>query len=83
MSQGLRTVGPLCHNGPMTTTEAPFRVHCSHCGTMIHSDSPAIFDDRYPFCAMCEFVALMNDLDFALVMEEAPVLTPDDEEWWA
>lgn len=67
----------------MTTTEAPFRVHCAHCGTMIHSASPAIFDDRYPFCALCEITALMTDPDFAWVMDEAPALTPDDEEWWA
>lgn len=50
---------------------------------MIHSDSPAIFDDRWPVCALCELTALMTDPDFAWTQDEAPVLTENDEEWWA
>lgn len=66
----------------MTTTEVPFRVHCAHCGTMIHSDSPAILTTAFVFCALCELSALMTDPDFAWAMDEAPALTPDDEGWW-
>jgi hypothetical protein len=50
---------------------------------MIHSDSPAIFDDRWPVCALCELTALMTDPAFAWTQDEAPVLSADDEEWWA
>ena len=68
----------------MTTTQYPFRVHCAHCGTMIHSEPPAIFDDAYPFCAACELAALVTDPAFAWDWFEAPALYPDrDEEWWA
>ena len=66
----------------MTTTESTYRVHCSHCQTTISSDSPALLDDLFPFCALCELTALMTDPAFAWTQDEAPALTADDEEWW-
>ena len=67
----------------MTTTDSTFRVHCHFCGMLIRSDFPAILHNDFPICAMCELAALMQDPAFAWTQDEAPVLTPADEGWWA
>ena len=45
--------------------ESTFRVHCNFCDSIIESDNPGLFDNRYNYCAMCELDALCQDSAFA------------------